>query len=894
MTGKTVYVSALYAGEGTQSSSDDLKPFLQSSLPIVLFTDTDFTSSVESVKVIKLPTSDLLSFTQSNLELPAQRSTNKDTLFHFQLVNAKPEFLKRAAAIESADYYVWFDCNILRTTQLKDRFVQRLAGASSAAEIHPGKIIAPGCISTGGTPFDKIFEKPIWRFCSSLLIVPNACILPFFQKTNEILQLCWAAGKITWDMNIWAAVEDKNPSMFVWYMADHNDSILEFPRPRGNTRVILLTMIKNESRIIKRLIQSTLPIADAICVCDTGSTDNTVEVLQEYFKTFDIPTKIYNGPEHAWKNFGHNRSASFKSAVAFCQELGWDPETTYALAMDADMELRMQPAFDKSDLQSIGYKIIQKSGSLEYYNTRFMKIAHPWKCAGVTHEYWDGGNTDTFGMDKIFIADVGDGGCKADKFERDVKLLEQGLIDSPNNPRYLFYLAQSYKDSKQLDKAIEFYKKRIDAGGWFEEVWYSMYIIMKLYAEKNMPIDMEYWGMKAYEFRKERSENLLFMTRYFRDKRQYWKAWHYYTLGSVIKKPNDLLFIESDVYGRGFEYERAIIHDYVFPDRKNESINTSIQFFNKYNDYCMYTNLQWFVQKIRGTVSTLPFEDMDDYVATSTAILPLENGNFRLNVRYVNYRIQPNGSYLMMDNGILSGDNPVRTDNYTCVMNTKFEILEPLKKMSITSPSRHNTRIKGLEDVRIFYDKDGNLRCTGTSMEYSYNGKIRQILGRYNPVVGMISDLSDLRPPVETDCEKNWIPYKGDRFIYTWHPFQIGKVEGGEGRLVIEKCQQTPKFFSHVRGSSCIVAEGKWLYAITHIVMYFQPRKYYHIVVKIDSETDSLVAYTDPFYFCGNQIEYCLGFHKVGHTYSAIVSINDRNPVLAQFNDEALHWRPLT
>ena len=91
------------------------------------------------------------------------------------------------------------------------------------------------------------------------------------------------------------------------------------------------------------MIESTLPIADAVCVCDTGSTDNTVEVLTEYFKDFKIPAKVFNGPEHIFKNFGYNRSQSFLAAVAYCKELGWDPENTYALALDADMQLVVQP-----------------------------------------------------------------------------------------------------------------------------------------------------------------------------------------------------------------------------------------------------------------------------------------------------------------------------------------------------------------------------------------------------------------------------------------------------------------------------------------------------------------------------------------------------------------------
>ena len=42
----------------------------------------------------------------------------------------------------------------------------------------------------------------------------------------------------------------------------------------------------------------------------------------------------------------------------------------------------------------------------------------------------------------LSIDDRGDGGCKEDKFERDERLLRQGLEEEPNNGRFLFYLAQ--------------------------------------------------------------------------------------------------------------------------------------------------------------------------------------------------------------------------------------------------------------------------------------------------------------------------------------------------------------------------------------------------------------------------------------------------------------------
>lgn len=892
------YVTSFYKVDSfatTEQLFENFRPFLHANFNILVFTDDkEFPAEFAqhpNMKAVYLPRESLQSFQfEGTPELPTNRNKEKDSQAFLSLMNAKPELLLLASKLVQADAYVWFDLGILKISKIHKRFVERMERFSESVALHPNKILFPACYGRDRIPFGNMFVAPIWRFCGGILIVPAALVSRFNELHVAELAKCKAANKFTWEVNLFAACEQEQPDLFLGYTADHNDTIVNSPLPVKETRVMLLSMIKNESRIIKRLIESTLSIADAVCICDTGSTDTTVEVLRDYFTSFTIPTKVCTGEEHLWKNFGYNRSQSFLAAVAYCKELGWDPESTYALVMDADMQLVVQPLFQKSMLVSEGYTMIQKSGSLEYYNTRFLKLAHPWTCVGVTHEYWDGATTDRLSMDTIYISDIGDGGCKADKFTRDVRLLEQGLIDSPNNPRYLFYLAQSYKDSGQIDKAIETYKKRIDAGGWFEEIWYAMYTLMKLYAEKKDWPQMEMWGMKAYEYRKERSENLLYLVRFFKDRRQYFKAWHYWTLGAGIKKPDDLLFIETDCYEKGFDYERTILHDYVFPHKKQDSITYAIDYFNKWCEHSCYANLQWFVQKIPGTVRVLPFQQIGDYVPTSTSILPLADGKFRLNVRYVNYRIQPNGSYLMMEGGKLSGDHAVRTKNYTCLMEEGFNVCSPLKMMEPAFAPLHDKHIKGLEDVRLFFDEKGSMRFFGTTMEYSHDGMIQQVTGGYNVDGGRFEALQHLRAPTDTSCEKNWISYKGDRVIYGWNPFRICRPDK-DGRLQIEVLQETPKIMSHMRGSTNLVEDSGHFYGITHCVMPTTPRKYYHMVVKIDATTDKLVGYTNPFFFCNNAIEYTLGFMKQTDTYTTIVSQNDCSPVLVQFKDADLVWR---
>jgi hypothetical protein len=647
-------------------------------------------------------------------------------------------------------------------------------------------------------------------------------------------------------------------------------------------KVIFICMIKNEEKIIERCLKNALQITDAICVTDTGSTDSTCSKVEEIFKTLDIPTKLYHDE---WKNFGYNRSNSFNNTVDFCKELGWDLTTTYGLLLDGDMVLK-SINFNKEMLTSNGYKIIQKNSSLEYYNTRFVKLGHPWKCMGVTHEYWDGALTDTLTKDIIYIDDIGDGGAKNDKFERDIRLLTQGLIDEPMNVRYVFYLAQTLKDTGKFEDAIKMYKKRISMGGWYEEVWYSHYMIGKCWLFLNNEEKFETWMNKAYKYRRERAEPIYDLTKYFREVGQQIKSYHYYDIGSKIPTPkNDLLFIENNIYEKYlFEYELSIIHYYVFPNDRLSGLKQSINYLNKYNyhENSVYSNMDYYMFRILdiGEKIELNQEIYGDFIPTSTALIKYNN-EIIANIRYVNYRIQSDGSYIMSLNNNLSRNETVRTKNAFLKLNRKYEPDSNLTFMyeKIDSKLGKETNILGLEDIRLF-ERDNKLKCIATSREFSTNSTNSMIICDYNLDTNTIENGSIIESPNPEECEKNWIPII-DNIIYKWFPLQIGKIENN--KLMITKTIQTPIIFKHLRGSSNVVEYNNQYWVVVHGVKYTTPRKYYHMIVVLDKEYN-INKYTVPFYYDTYSIEYCLGLLIDNNIIYMSASRNDSNPIIVKTN----------
>ena len=163
-------------------------------------------------------------------------------------------------------------------------------------------------------------------------------------------------------------------------------------------------------------------------------------------------------------------------------------------------------------------------------------------------------------LETLFIDDLGDGGAKSDKFERDIALLTQGLKDEPDNSRYMFYLAQSYRDIQNYPLALEYYEKRVNAGGWVEEIFESLLQIAIIQENMKMPFEKVVEGYKrAYVNRPTRAEPLYFLARYYRENKKYEQAYQLSKIGMGIPYPEqDILFVSSFVYDWGMKLEVSV------------------------------------------------------------------------------------------------------------------------------------------------------------------------------------------------------------------------------------------------------------------------------------------------------------------------------------------------
>jgi glycosyltransferase involved in cell wall biosynthesis len=365
-----------------------------------------------------------------------------------------------------------------------------------------------------------------------------------------------------------------------------------FGTPTPPTYKIGLCMIvKNESHIIHEVLACTLDLIDTYVIVDTGSTDNTIEIIKKFYADKGMEGIVEERP---WVAFDKNRSEALK----LC-----DGRMDYILMIDAD-DLICFPSGAKEllkrNLQELlpnACNIQIKRGSLEYTRTQIFKANDDWRYVGVLHEYPtnDKPNNRMLKLpSEIYMIGRTIGGRSLEpgnKYAKDAAVLLKALETEPDNERYIFYLAQSYRDAGNIEEAIKWYQKRIDIGKWIEEVYISALNISRF----TNTIESAW---KAHSYKPDRIESLVSYATYCRANNK----WSYELLAmmmyavSVPKPSNTSLFIENDSYDWRVFDETAIIsyylgrkdiskamcikllHDKKFPDDQLSRIEANLKF----------------------------------------------------------------------------------------------------------------------------------------------------------------------------------------------------------------------------------------------------------------------------------------------------------------------------
>lgn len=321
------------------------------------------------------------------------------------------------------------------------------------------------------------------------------------------------------------------------------------PQKTDKKTICLNMIVKNESAIIRDTLENIIthiPL-DYYVISDTGSDDNTVEVIKQFFDEKGIQGEIHHDK---WVNFAHNRNCALQHAQG---------KTDYVLIFDADD--RFEGTFElPEELTSDRYYFRMANsvtGANVYFRTLMFRNDGSFYWRGVLHEFVEQRKKTVveqkiFGDYYVISGRFGARSNNPQKYLQDALTLEKAFYspeDKDLKDRYAFYTAQSYRDADMPEKAIEWYAKRANLGGWYEEVYYSLLQIALLKIELNAPLDeVQNLLLAAYEYRPQRAESLYHLARQLRLHDKIKLAYIYANAAVSIPLTKDILFVDHSVY----------------------------------------------------------------------------------------------------------------------------------------------------------------------------------------------------------------------------------------------------------------------------------------------------------------------------------------------------------
>jgi hypothetical protein len=334
-------------------------------------------------------------------------------------------------------------------------------------------------------------------------------------------------------------------------------------------KLALNFICKDESHVIKTMLDSVKSVVDLIVANDTGSTDGTQDIIRNWGKENNIPTYVFERP---FDDFEKSRNHSMQKLRDVVAELGWDPNKVHGFWIDCDETLIVDPSFNKNQFTNDLYMINTYIGQMKYTRNTFFRVSLPFRWYGPVHEFIICDKKDiTSGLatgvhvDVKMIGNSWKGDIPA-KYKSHAFVLEKYIDQNRQDPRWIFYTAQSYHDSasvpnnreeneERLRRSLKYYRERVSRPeGYVEEIYYSQFRIGTI-----MRVLEEPWHLtlqeclKAYAMDPARGESIKTVIDYYLQTNE----WHLAYLYTKFAKenfhgknpyPNRLLFVDEALY----------------------------------------------------------------------------------------------------------------------------------------------------------------------------------------------------------------------------------------------------------------------------------------------------------------------------------------------------------
>ncbi|TDT57236.1 tetratricopeptide repeat-containing glycosyltransferase family 2 protein [Fonticella tunisiensis] len=218
-------------------------------------------------------------------------------------------------------------------------------------------------------------------------------------------------------------------------------------------KLSLCMIVKNEEKFIKMCLDNSLPLVDEAIIVDTGSTDNTREII----KSFDNKVRLI---ETKWENdFSKARNLSIENATG-----------DWILVLDADEKLvatdKLRKYIEKCHYEGIRipfYHVVN-DGDILYTNVYAKIFRNKYRYSGRIHEQ--------VRIEADKIVDVPEDIAKIyhfgylkkvyeskNKLNRNLTLLKDEYNKDPNNPFILYNLGVTCFSEGNYEESLKYFFK---------------------------------------------------------------------------------------------------------------------------------------------------------------------------------------------------------------------------------------------------------------------------------------------------------------------------------------------------------------------------------------------------------------------------------------------------
>lgn len=342
-------------------------------------------------------------------------------------------------------------------------------------------------------------------------------------------------------------------------------------------------IVKNEAGRIVPTLESFAPYVDRFVICDTGSTDSTVEEAKAWFHQWGQSEVL----SISFENYSSARNRALQAA---------DSAPGWLMMIDCDQRITGSPYVFRQELRDLRPEVLAASLPCDVGTARLARYClvrsgvgfdgpgtpGGWHYRGVTHEALGNSSGGLVGSaelpDPILSYDIQDHSRRLARWkEKDFPLLRAEIRKNPRDGRSLFYLGQTCQCIAEagenpivwFPRAIEYYRARVDLGVCYgghpfdEELFHTHYRIGECLLRQGvdrhgiLEAYMSAWAMAPH-----RAEPLDKLSRVFLGRGQILPALHFAHAAAELPYPKeDRLFVDRTLYEGGARAHKEFVED---------------------------------------------------------------------------------------------------------------------------------------------------------------------------------------------------------------------------------------------------------------------------------------------------------------------------------------------